>query len=63
MKVAVLIKNNEISSYPADLLIDGEVIKSFNIEFELEANKFNRKVITECFNKTLKRKRNYFFKS
>jgi hypothetical protein len=41
MKIAILIKNNEISSYPADLLIDGEVIKSYNIEFELEINKIN----------------------
>ena len=36
MKSAVLIKNNEISDYPADLLIDGEVIPSYNLEFELE---------------------------
>ena len=41
MKVAVLIKNNEISSYPADLLVDGEVIENCNIEFELEANKID----------------------
>jgi hypothetical protein len=41
MKAAVLIKNNEISPYPADLLIDGEVIKSFNIEFELEVHKID----------------------
>jgi hypothetical protein len=41
MKAAVLVKNGEISSYPADLLIDGEVNKSYNIEFELEMNKID----------------------
>jgi len=37
--IAVLVKNNELSDYPADLLIDGEIIKSYNIEFELESKK------------------------
>jgi len=40
-KVAILIKDNELSDYPADLLIDGEVIKSYNIEFELETKGVN----------------------
>ena len=40
MKIAVLIKNNKISSYPADLLIDGKVIRG-NIELELEAHKID----------------------
>jgi len=39
--IAVLVKNNELSDYPADLLIDGEIIKSYNIEFELESKKVN----------------------
>ena len=39
--VAVLVKNNELSEYPADLLINGEVIKSYNLEFELEAKNVN----------------------
>ena len=39
--VAILVKNNELSEYPADLLINGEVIKSYNLEFELEAKKVN----------------------
>jgi len=37
----MLVKNNELSDYPADLLIDGEIIKSYNIEFELESKKVN----------------------
>lgn len=39
--IAVLIKDNKLSDYPADLLIEGEIIKSYNIEFELEAKKVN----------------------
>jgi len=39
--VAVLVKNNELSEYPADLLIDGKVIESYNLEFELEAKNVN----------------------
>ena len=35
MKTAILIKNNELAGYPADLLIDGEIKKSYNLEFEL----------------------------
>jgi len=38
MKVAILIKDKEISEYPADLLIDGKVLPSFNLEFEVEVN-------------------------
>ena len=39
--IAVLVKNNELSGYPADLLINGKVIKSYNLEFECEVNKIN----------------------
>ena len=39
--IAVLVKNSKLSDYPADLLIDGEVIKSYNIEFELETKGVN----------------------
>ena len=37
--IAVLVKNNELSDYPADLLINGEIIRSYNIKFELEVKK------------------------
>ena len=37
MKSAVLVKENKISHYPADLIINGEVIPSYNLEFELKA--------------------------
>jgi len=37
MKTAILIKDNELSSYPADILVDGEIRKSYNLEFELNA--------------------------
>jgi len=37
MKSAVLIKDNEVASYPADILVDGEIKKSYNLEFELNA--------------------------
>ena len=66
MKVAVLIKNNEISSYPADLLVEGEVIKNCNIEFELEANKIDiliGKSIPSILIKRLREKGIIFFKS
>ncbi len=36
-KIAVLVKDNEVANYPADILVDGEVRKSFNLEFELNA--------------------------
>jgi len=39
--IAMLVKNNKLSGYPADLLIDGKIVKSYNIEFELEAKKVN----------------------
>ena len=38
---AVMIKDNKLSGYPSDLLINGEVIKSYNLEFELEAKNVN----------------------
>ena len=37
-KIAIIVKNNKISEYPGDLLIDGKVIKSYNLEFECEVN-------------------------
>jgi len=39
--IAVLVKNNELSEYPADFLIDGKIVKSYNLEFELEAKNIN----------------------
>ena len=41
MKVAILVKDNEISDYPADIFIDGELKKSFNLEFEMQMLKPN----------------------
>ena len=35
-KTAILINNNELSGYPADLLIEGRVVKSYNLAFECE---------------------------
>ncbi|NPA12307.1 MAG: hypothetical protein GXO62_08690 [Epsilonproteobacteria bacterium] len=37
MKIAALVKNNELCDYPGDLLVDGEIKKSYNLEFELHA--------------------------
>ena len=34
---AVMIKDGKLSGYPSDLLINGEIIKSYNLEFELLA--------------------------
>ena len=34
---AVMIKDGNLSGYPSDLLIGGEIIKSYNLEFELLA--------------------------
>ena len=39
--IAVIVKNNEISGYPGDLLIDGKIYKSYNLEFELMAKNVN----------------------
>ena len=41
MKVAILVKDSEISDYPADIFIDGELKKSFNLEFEMQMLKPN----------------------
>ncbi len=38
---AVMVKDGQISGYPSDLLIDGEIIKSYNLEFELLAKNVN----------------------
>jgi len=35
VKIAVVVKDNNLSDYPGDLLIDEEVYKSYNLEFEL----------------------------
>jgi hypothetical protein len=43
MKAAFLIKDNCISHYPADLLIDNKIVKSYNLLFELK--NFNVKVL------------------
>ena len=37
--IAVIVKDNEVSEYPGDLLINGKIIKSYNLEFECEVNK------------------------
>ncbi|GAB6074187.1 hypothetical protein [Nautilia lithotrophica] len=36
MKTILLVKNGELADYPADILVDGEVRKSYNLEFECE---------------------------
>ena len=36
MKIIVLVKDNELGEYPCDILVDGEVRKSHNLEFECE---------------------------
>jgi len=41
MRTAVLVKNGEIADFPADLMIDGEICKSYNIIFECEMKKIN----------------------
>ncbi|WP_456479455.1 hypothetical protein [Nautilia sp.] len=38
MNTAILVKNGELCGYPGDLLINGEVIKSYNLEFECKVN-------------------------
>ena len=35
-KIAIFVKNNKVSEYPSDLLIDGKIIKSNNLEFECD---------------------------
>jgi len=41
MKTALIVKNNELSDYPGDLLIDGKIYKSYNLEFELSQKNVN----------------------
>ena len=36
MKTVVLVRDGELAGYPADILVDGEVRKSYNLEFECE---------------------------
>ena len=38
---AVMIKEGKLSGYPSDLLIEGEIIKSYNLEFELLTKNVN----------------------
>ena len=38
---AIIVKNNELSEYPGDLLINGEIKKSTNLEFECELFKID----------------------
>jgi hypothetical protein len=42
MKTALLVKDNELCGYPGDLLIDGEIRKSYNLEFECEMLKIEK---------------------
>ena len=42
-KIAIFIKNGEISEYPSDLMIDGKIIKSNNLEVECDI--YNIKLI------------------
>ena len=39
--VAIMVKDNELSAYPSDLLIDREIKKSTNLEFECELFNIN----------------------
>ena len=39
--IAVFVKNGEVSEYPADLLINGTIVKSYNLKFECEMNNIN----------------------
>ncbi len=34
VKMILLVKDNELADYPADILVDGEIRKSYNLEFE-----------------------------
>ena len=36
MKTVVLVREGELAGYPADILVEGEVRKSYNLEFECE---------------------------
>ena len=36
MKTILLVKDGELADYPADILVDGEVRKSYNLELECE---------------------------
>ncbi len=40
-KIAIIVKDNEVSEYPGDLLIDDKVIKSNNLEFECQIHNIN----------------------
>jgi hypothetical protein len=41
MKTALFFKNGELAGYPSDLLIDGQLVKSYNLLFECEVNNIN----------------------
>ena len=36
MKTLILVKDNELASYPSDILVDGKIKKSHNLEFECD---------------------------
>jgi len=57
MKTALLIKDNEIASYPADILVDGEIKKSYNLEFELNALGVNMLIAKDLPSKMIKKLR------
>lgn len=46
MKTIVLVKDGELADYPADILVNGEVRKSYNLEFECE--KLGIKMVIGC---------------
>jgi len=36
MKTILVVKDNELADYPSDIIIDGRLRKSYNLEFECE---------------------------
>ena len=56
-KIAIVVKNNELSDYPGDLLIDGKVIKSINLEFECEVNNITLLIAKSLPSELIKRLR------
>ena len=65
MKTALLVKDNELCDYPGDLLIDDEIRKSYNLEFECEMLKIEKliaKSLPSSFIKKLRDKGVVFIK-
>ena len=56
-KIAIVVKNNELSDYPGDLLINGKVIKSINLEFECEVNNITLLIAKSLPSELIKRLR------